>query len=162
RADDDQLAAFAEGAVLGRFGFSRKSEPSKRKPISVAFASVPARRAGVVSAAVERAHASWRSRSVALTPSNEKGPPRLEQWAREAGGLELDVWDGRRLAADGFGGILAVGHGSAYPSRFIRLDYAPSPRARGLDTVVLVGKGVTFDTGGISIKPGVAMQNMKR
>jgi leucyl aminopeptidase len=165
RADDDQLAAYAEGAVLGGFRFSRKSKPPARTSPTVRLANVSSRRAPVVAAAVERAHASWRSRSFALTPSNEKAPARLEQWAREAAkaaNLDLDVWDDRRLAADGFGGILAVGHGSAYPSRFIRLDYAPSPRARGLDTVVLVGKGVTFDSGGISIKPGAAMQNMKR
>jgi leucyl aminopeptidase len=165
RADDDQLAAFAEGAVLGGFRFSRKSEPSKRKPPTITLAGVQTRRAPIVTAAVERANASWRSRTFALTPSNEKGPPRLEQWARDAaegGGLSIDVWDERRLARDGFGGILAVGRGSAYPSRFVRLDYAPSARARGLETVVLVGKGVTFDSGGISIKPGASMQNMKR
>jgi leucyl aminopeptidase len=165
RADDDQLAAFAEGAVLGGFRFSRKSEQSKRRPPAISLAGVPARRAPVVSAALERAYASWRSRTFALTPSNEKGPPRLEEWAREAaraGELGIDVWDDRRLAREGFGGILAVGRGSAYPSRFVRLDYAPTARARGLDTVVLVGKGVTFDTGGISIKPGAAMVNMKR
>jgi leucyl aminopeptidase len=165
RADDDGLAAFAEGAVLGGFRFSRKSERSTRRSPVITLADVPARRARVVTAALERAHASWRSRAFALTPSNEKGPPRLEEWAREAaeaGGLAVDVWDERRLARDGFGGILAVGRGSAYPSRFVRLDYAPSPRSRGLETVVLVGKGVTFDTGGISIKPGPAMMNMKR
>jgi leucyl aminopeptidase len=165
RADDDQLAAFAEGAVLGGFRFSRKSQPSKRRPAAITLAGVPARRVPVVTMAVERAHASWRSRTFALTPSNEKGPPRLEQWAREAaeaGGLGIDVWDERRLAREGFGGVLAVGRGSAYPSRFVRLDYAPSARARGLETVVLVGKGVTFDSGGISIKPGASMQNMKR
>jgi leucyl aminopeptidase len=165
RADDDQLAAFVEGAVLGGFRYSLKSDSSKRKPPTITLAGVASRRAPVATAAVERAHASWRSRTFALTPSNEKGPARLEQWAREAaeaGGLEIDVWDDRRLERDGFGGILAVGHGSAYPSRLIRLDYAPSARARGLDTVVLVGKGVTFDSGGLSIKPGVSMQNMKR
>ena len=68
----------------------------------------------------------------------------------------------RRLARDGFGGILAVGRGSAYPSRLVRLDYAPERAGAWLETIVLVGKGVTFDTGGISIKPGTSMQNMKR
>jgi leucyl aminopeptidase len=165
RADDDALAAFAEGAVLGGFRFSRKSQGSTRRPAAITLAGVPARREGVVTAAVERAHASWRSRAFALTPSNEKGPPQLEEWAREAadaGGLDIDVWDERRLARDGFGGILAVGRGSAYPSRVVRLDYVPGSRSRGLETVVLVGKGVTFDSGGISIKPAAAMMNMKR
>jgi leucyl aminopeptidase len=165
RADDDRLAAFVEGAVLGGFRFSRKSKDGEREAPTLTLAALARRREPVVDAAVERAHASWRSRSYALTPSNEKGPARLEEWAREAAdaaGLDIEVWDERRLARDGFGGIMAVGHGSAYPSRLIRLDYRPSPRARGLATVVLVGKGVTFDTGGISVKPAAAMQNMKR
>jgi leucyl aminopeptidase len=165
RADDDQLAAFAEGAVLGGFQFSRKSKAGRRNAPTITLAGVASRREPVVAAAVERAHASWRSRTFALTPSNEKGPARLEEWARhaaEASGLSIDVWDERRLERDGFGGILAVGRESAYPSRLIRLDYAPSPRARGLKTIVLVGKGVTFDTGGISVKPAAAMMNMKR
>jgi len=62
----------------------------------------------------------------------------------------------------GFGGILAVGAGSTYESRFIRLDYAPRPSRRRTPRVVLVGKGITFDTGGLSIKPRDAMMTMKR
>ncbi len=60
------------------------------------------------------------------------------------------------------GGILAVGQASATPPRLIRLDYAPASAGRRTPTVVLVGKGITFDSGGLSIKPGEAMVNMKR
>jgi leucyl aminopeptidase len=82
-------------------------------------------------------------------------------------GLKITVWDEDQLAADGFGGIAAVGQGSATPPRLIRLDYTP-PKAGRLNssrrapTVVLVGKGITFDTGGLNIKPGDGMVNMKR
>ena len=60
------------------------------------------------------------------------------------------------------GGLLAVGRASATPPRLIRLDYAPASAGRRTPTVVLVGKGITFDTGGLSIKPAEAMTTMKR
>ena len=74
----------------------------------------------------------------------------------------MKVWDEKELADEGFGGILAVGQASASPPRLIRLDYTPTKSSRRTPTVVLVGKGITFDTGGLSIKPGEAMVNMKR
>ncbi|MEU0317285.1 M17 family metallopeptidase, partial [Nocardioides sp. NPDC006273] len=76
--------------------------------------------------------------------------------------MKITVWDEEQLAADGFGGIAAVGQGSATPPRLIRLDYTPSKAGRKVPTVVLVGKGITFDTGGLNIKPGDGMVNMKR
>jgi len=169
-ADDDQLAALVEGLVLGGFGFSRRfREAAPTAPAQIHLTGVGGGRRGdrltVVADSIERSMASWRARGYALTPSNEKGPQRLVQWAGEAAdaaGLKLDVWDEKRLAAEGFGGILAVGRGSAYPSRMIRLDYRPRRGARSAPTVVLVGKGITFDTGGLSIKPRASMAAMKR
>src|SRR5690349_8463771 len=124
-----------------------------------------ASREAIVETSATRAKASWRSRAFALTPSNEKGPVRLEQWAREAaknGGLDITVWDEKKLKAEGFGGILAVGSGSAYESRFVRLDYSPKKANKNTPHLVIVGKGITFDSGGISIKPRDAMMTMKR
>jgi leucyl aminopeptidase len=113
--------------------------------------------------------AGWRSRTLATVPSNLKNPPWLAEQAHElagSAGLECRVWDEEELAAEGFGGILGVGKASATPPRLIRLDYAPtgiSARAlRRTPRVVLVGKGITFDTGGLSIKPGASMVSMKR
>jgi leucyl aminopeptidase len=166
-ADDDQLDALVEGLVLGSFGFHRKTgetKPSHAETIVLTDLGGPSR-SRLVDAAQVRARASWRARTFALTPSSEKGPERLESWAREAaahGGLGIDVWDEKRLAAEGFGGILAVGSASAYPSRMIRLDYTPRRANRRTPHVVLVGKGITFDTGGLSIKPRDAMMSMKR
>ncbi len=170
-ADDDALDAFVEGLVLGAFGFSRKSE-KPAKPVSapvVVLANMPAARhtsrQEVIDRAASRAKASWRARSFALTPSNEKGPVRLVEWSREAAKrseLRVEVWDEKRLRKEGFGGILAVGEGSSYPSRFMRLDYAPRTAGRHTRPVVLVGKGITFDSGGLSIKPRDAMMSMKR
>jgi leucyl aminopeptidase len=76
-------------------------------------------------------------------------------------GLKTRVWDADQLDEDGFGGIAAVGRASATPPRLVRIDYLP-PKPRRAPHVVLVGKGITFDTGGLSIKPGEAMTNMKR
>ncbi|HEY0950600.1 MAG TPA: M17 family metallopeptidase, partial [Nocardioides sp.] len=109
--------------------------------------------------------AGWRARLLSTVPSNLKNPPWLaaqaEEIARESG-LEATVWDEHRLAEEGFGGLLAVGRASATPPRLIRLDYSPRRAGRRTPTVVLVGKGITFDSGGLSIKPGEAMVNMKR
>jgi leucyl aminopeptidase len=175
-ADDEQLTALVEGVVLGGFGFHRKSggedgRGSKDAKVGGDALSVMLTdmlghsRQPLVDAAAVRARAAWRARAYALTPSNEKGPQRLEQWAKEAaraGGLELHVWDERRLQAEGFDGILAVGRGSAYPSRFLRLDYAPKKATRRTPHLVIAGKGITFDSGGLSIKPREAMMSMKR
>ena len=170
-ADDEQLGAFVEGLVLGGFGFARRSVPDDTstagdEPLRILLVDLPRRdRDAIVEAAVARAGASWRSRTYALTPSNEKGPVQLQRWAEEAADrarLSLDVWDDKRLQADGFGGIVAVGSGSAYESRFLRLDYEPRRANRRTPHVVIVGKGITFDSGGISIKPRDAMMTMKR
>ncbi|MBA2561110.1 MAG: leucyl aminopeptidase [Propionibacteriales bacterium] len=166
-ADDDQLAAFVEGLVLGAFGFDRRSSANgddAHEPQVVLTDLTPSRNP-VIEAATARAAASWRARTYALTPSNEKGPINLERWAEEAAarsGLALEVWDDTRLVADGFGGIVAVGRGSAYESRFLRMDYEPAGADSETPHLVLVGKGITFDSGGISIKPSAAMMTMKR
>jgi leucyl aminopeptidase len=75
-------------------------------------------------------------------------------------GLTAKVWDDKQLAADGFGGILAVGRGSARPPRLVQLSFA-GEGGDGADHVVLVGKGITFDTGGLSLKPLDGMKAMK-
>ena len=165
QADEAGLTAFVEGLVLGSFGFSRRStEPTERPPERVVLAESAAVRESVLARALVTARAGWMSRELALTPGNEKSPAWLAEQATAAarsGGLELRVWDDDALRDDGFGGILAVGQGSARPPRLIRLDYRPDTR-RGSRHVVLVGKGITFDTGGLSLKPAEMMVNMKR
>ena len=113
------------------------------------------------------ARATVLARDLAETPSNLKNPGWLAARARELGtaaGLNVEVWDADRLRAEGFGGVLAVGSGSATPPAFVRLDHRPAGSARtgrGAKPVVLVGKGITYDTGGISIKPREGMVPMK-
>ena len=76
----------------------------------------------------------------------------------KSSGLDLKIWDEKRLAKEGFNGLVSVGKGSSRPPRLIRLAYRSRKAAHH---VALVGKGVTFDTGGISIKPSDKMWEMK-
>lgn len=161
------LAAFVEGVVLGSFGFSlRREGPQQRPPAEVVLALTPDD-TGLVPA-LARAQAGWRSRAWATTPSNIKSPQWLAEQVVAAGeeaGLTATVLDEVELERRGFGGIIGVGQGSATPPRLVQLDYVPSRRLAGTRKpayVVLVGKGITFDSGGLSIKPGQAMATMKR
>ena len=78
--------------------------------------------------------------------------------AAAAHGLNVQVLDENELLKEGFGGILAVGMGSVHPPRLVRLEYTHPDAAR---TVVFAGKGITFDSGGLSLKPPKAMETMK-
>lgn len=165
-AEEDGVEAFVVGAMLGSFVFSWRSGPPEHRPVArVVLADLPASLAPLVTRAVAVGGAGWRSRMLCTVPSNLKNPPWLAEQAVEIGaeaGLEVTVWDEKRLAADGFGGLLAVGRASESPPRLIRIDYTPRRAGRRTPTIALVGKGITFDTGGLSIKPGEAMANMKR
>jgi leucyl aminopeptidase len=167
-ADDAGLRALVEGLVLGSFEFHWRSTGPLAEPVQrvvlAGIVDVGARRPAL-DRAIAVAGASWMSRTLALVPANEKNPVWLADQAGEVAarsGLKVTVWDEKKLAADGFGGIVGVGQASENPPRLVRLDYAPRKGARKAPHVVLVGKGITFDTGGLSIKPKDNMMLMKR
>jgi leucyl aminopeptidase len=164
--DDDGLVAFVEGAVLGSFGFQLRSGGPRTEPVRrILLAGLPHPDQELLDRALVLAGAGWRSRTLCTVPSNIKNPPWLATVAADVAaetGLGVRVWDERQLARDGFGGLLAVGRASAQPPRLVRLDHRPRRGIRKAPHVVLVGKGITFDSGGLSIKPGEAMVNMKR
>ena len=111
-----------------------------------------------------RCRATLIARGLGLTPSNIKNPAWMVTQARSVArrsGLSVHVWTEKELAREGFGGLLAVGSGSATPPRLVRLDYMPRGAGRDTRHVVLVGKGITFDTGGLDIKPADGMIAMK-
>lgn len=117
----------------------------------------------VVDRAARDTWATWLVRDLTTTPSNIKSPEWFADRAVElatAEGLEVSVLDVPALEEQGFGGILAVGRGSARPPRLVTLTYTPATEVVG-PHVVVVGKGITYDTGGISIKPREAMVPMK-
>ncbi|KGQ21136.1 leucyl aminopeptidase [Thermus filiformis] len=149
--------ALAEGLYLGSYRFLKyKKEEGKRLRVLLAQApGAEVERARVVAEAVNYA------RDLVNEPPNVLTPAELARRAlalAEEVGLEAEVWDEERIQAEGMGAFLAVAKGSANPPRFIKLVYRPSqPSGR----LALVGKGLTFDTGGYSLKPTESMSTMK-
>jgi leucyl aminopeptidase len=166
--DADQVRAVLEGYLLGGYSFAdyRSSKPEDR-PGEVVILS-PAARDKAAKAAVETARivaaATMLTRDWVNTPPGDLTPPAFadrvvaETNARKAAKVRVRVSDEKELAAGGYGGIVAVGQGSAHPPRLVELRYAP----RGAKAhLVLVGKGITFDSGGLTIKPSTSMPTMK-
>ena len=155
--DGAGLRALAEGLLLASYSFTRKAEPKARALTSVTVVGAAAGQDDLDAAlAVVRATAV--ARDLVNTPSLEKSPQWLAEQARALlADLEVDVLDADQLAARGFGGILGVGQGSTRPPCLVeaRYDGGAGPH------VVLVGKGITFDTGGLSLKPTASMLEMK-
>ena len=161
-ADADAQRAALEGAALGGYWFDDyKSATDRKRPA----ARVTVHGDALTDADVERVDAVAAAvalvKDLAATPAQWLGPQDLADRAVEATAdlpVDVHVYDEAELAAGGFGGILGVGQGSQRPPRLVRLDYAPD----GATThVALVGKGITFDTGGLSLKPAASMVGMK-
>jgi len=163
----DDVSAAVEGAILGDFETDRyKTDKKDVKPVE-RFTVAVAEGGPHLDAAVERgriiAEAQNVARELANEPANRLTPMGLADHARrmaEEFGLECEVLDRDRMAQLGMGSLLGVAIGSAEPPALIVLRYRPaSPSAAA--HLGLVGKGVTFDTGGISIKPADGMEKMK-
>ena len=164
-----QVAPAVEGALLASYkfeGFGKDRSKNTRgvlgrlqvivKEAELAAAKASALETEKVVSAVNAI------RALGNLPGNLLTPAILADKAKEmAEGLPLTikVWDERQLERDGFGGILAVGRGSSQPPRLIQIEYKGA--AKKETPIALIGKAVTFDTGGISIKPGAAMDEMK-
>ncbi|NCT91122.1 leucyl aminopeptidase family protein [Cellulomonas sp. APG4] len=163
-AGPDGVRALVEGFVLGAYRHpSRATAPSPpAPPAEVVLLGRHAEAA--VTAAVTAAHATCTARALTVEPSDTKTPAWLADRAvalARAAGLETEVLDEDALRAGGFGGVLAVGGGSASPPRLVTVRYTPAETSRTARHVVVVGKGITYDTGGISIKPRESMVAMK-
>lgn len=163
---DTALGPFVVGVTLASFSFDWRSSGPEHRPVGeVVLAEHEPSYDAALARARAVAAAGWRARFLATVPSNVKNPAWLAEQALAVAaeaGLEARVWDEHQLAAEGFGGIVGVGQGSATPPRLIRLDYTPAKASRRTPTVALVGKGITFDTGGLNLKPGDSMTTMKR
>ncbi len=158
-SDPASAEAVALGALLGSYHFGRYTGNGHPAPALTVVAP------GDVSAAVSRAEVIGGAVNLVRDLVNTS-PLHLypETFAAEAGkvadkaGLEIEVLDEKALVAGGYGGIAGVGQGSAYPPRLVRLAYRHPEATK---TVVFAGKGVTFDSGGLSLKPAKAMEAMK-
>jgi leucyl aminopeptidase len=161
--DDDVLVALTEGLVLASYRYRVAGAGPKGPKVErfEFFGDDVGGRQHALDDALAGVRATVRARDLTNTPSLVKTPQWLaDQALAIAGpaGLDAEIRDERALAADGFGGILAVGGGSTRPPRLIELRYAPAGATRH---VVLVGKGITFDSGGLSLKPNDGMVAMK-
>ena len=160
---DESVRAFVAGLLLGSYQYSLKSTaPGETGQAQVQLllagrqdAAALVERAAIVAEAVALA------RDLTNTPSMTKSPAWLaDEAARIAAARDLScrIWAEAELARDQFGGLLGVGSGSARPPRLIELSYQPADSRRH---VVLIGKGITFDSGGLSLKPNDNMKTMK-
>jgi leucyl aminopeptidase len=164
------VGAVAEGALFGSYRFDRYrgrgvGHGQEREPLdSVTLVAPDADQAGS-ERAIARAQALSRGvhlcRDLVNTPAIDLHPAQFAEAAAAAGraaGVTVQVMAEDELAEAGFGGILGVGAGAANPPRLVRMEYRPDGAGR---SVALVGKGVTFDSGGLSLKPKESMETMK-
>jgi leucyl aminopeptidase len=164
-ADAVSLRAVSEGGLLGAYAFttyrhtSLEDQKAPVEALTVVSSAKDARkvvkRAEVVSRAVKLA------RDLVNTPPSHLHPIELAAAAAEEAsrvGLTFEVLDEKSLKKGGYGGILGVGQGSSNPPRLVHLTHSGR---RAKTKVALVGKGITFDSGGISIKPAAGMEDMK-
>ncbi|MDI2131156.1 leucyl aminopeptidase [Yinghuangia seranimata] len=167
-ADADAVEAVAQGALLGAYVFDNyreKSQEGRKAPVKELVVVGAKARDKAVKAAFERAQVTAESvntaRDLVNTPSNDLFPKTFAAIAVDQGknfGFKVEVMDEKALNKGAFGGILGVGQGSANPPRLVRLAYTHPKAKRSL---ALVGKGITYDSGGISLKPAGANETMK-
>ena len=178
-----EVRAVTEGYLLGAYAFTSykgtgkdgKDTTSDDRPADVVVLTADARKKPTVAAFEEArvvAAAVATARDWVNTPPGDLRPPAFARAVETAGSdfvkehahgrgtpkVGVTVWDEEQLAAQGFGGLISVGRGSSEPPRLVELSYAP----KGATThLALVGKGITFDSGGLSIKPAQGMHEMK-
>ena len=164
----EELEAVAEGALLGSYRYAPISSAKEQPPAALASVAVvhaggtrTADGAEVTAVAPTVAAAVLTAREWVNIPPNllypESFADEVKTLAKDAK-LSVEVLDGPALAKGGYGGILAVGGGSSRPPRLVRLSYRPRGAKKHL---ALVGKGITFDSGGLNLKPADGMYTMK-
>ncbi|MEU4534650.1 leucyl aminopeptidase [Streptosporangium sp. NPDC023825] len=162
-ASAEHAGAAALGGLLGAYSFTRyRTVGEQSSPVSELAVLSDAEGA---QAAIERATTLAESvslvRDLVNTPPSDLWPARFAEIAEQVGteaGLSVEVLDEKALKEGGYGGIVAVGQGSANPPRLVRLSYSHPEATKKL---AYVGKGITFDSGGLSLKPTASMDWMK-
>lgn len=156
-------AAAAEGAALGGYRFDdyRSGEPKRVRAASVILHGETLTAADIARAQIV-GEAFALVKDLVNVPAEWQSPNDLATSAIESltniADVTAEVWDEKALADHGFGGLLGVGQGSDRPPRMVRIDYSPANAVRH---IAIVGKGITFDTGGLSLKPAASMVGMK-
>ena len=162
-----EAAAVAEGAALGAYDFSdhRTRAAGARGPVAEATVITPVAGDKELAKALKRASVLGRAvnatRSLVNQPPSHLYPESFAEAATQMARnlpVKVTVLDEGRLAKDGYGGLTGVGKGSSRPPRLVKVEYAP---VRAKAKLAFVGKGITFDSGGLSLKPATGMMTMK-
>ncbi|PBC72081.1 leucyl aminopeptidase [Streptomyces sp. TLI_235] len=161
----EEIEAVALGALLGSYAFGTYKGENGKAPVGEVAVLAARKGSKDAKAAVERAAALGeemnRARDLVNTAPNDLNPKSFAAIAQAAGkehGLKVEVLDEKALLKGGFGGILGVGNGSANPPRLVKVAYT-HPKATA--SLAFVGKGITYDSGGISLKPAGHNETMK-
>jgi leucyl aminopeptidase len=163
---EDAVQAAAEGALLGLYTFRRHITKKENRPREIKTYTIVGKYKRRMEKAIEKARilaeaVNW-ARDIVNEPGNYMTPDDMARAARQLAekyGLEVEVFEKEKIQELGMGGLLGVSQGSQQSPKFIVLSYKGSD-AGALD-LVLAGKGITFDSGGISIKPPDGMSEMK-
>lgn len=162
--DAQQVEAVLEGAALGGYSYTpyrHSSLAATRLPARSVVVHTRTLAASALDRATVNAEALALVKNLVNMPPIDLYPASFADLAVEAASglpLEVTVWDEAELVADGFGGIAGVGAGSVRPPRLVKISYTPTGANKHL---ALVGKGITFDTGGLSLKSPASMVGMK-
>ncbi|NUR07330.1 MAG: leucyl aminopeptidase [Nocardioidaceae bacterium] len=166
--DAAEVRAVAEGAMLGAYAFTTYKTSSRSTPPGDVVVLTGTARSKAAKTALETAQAVASATALARdwvnTPAADLTPGRFadavlaEHKSRKPGKVTISVLDEKELGSRGFGGVLGVGQASANPPRLVRLEYRPRGATAHL---ALVGKGITFDSGGLALKAGPKMRTMK-
>ena len=163
-AIDNDARAMAEGAALGSYSFTDfrgHSKKDQKAPLSEIY--IDADGDNKLLKEVEIV-AKWTFfvRDLVNMPPSYLNPKKFAELvsaqAKKVAGVKVKVWDEKQLKSQGFGGLIGVGQGSANPPRLVSLSYKPAKAKR---TLAYVGKGITFDSGGLALKPAANMDEMK-
>lgn len=157
--------ALAEGLVLGSYRFDRYRKPDAESDSKLVEVTIVSRLGRELAAGVKRgqavAEATCFARDIVNEPGGQLTPPLLAKLIAERGmsaGLSVTVMDEKAIVAARLGGLIGVNRGSEQPPRLVRLSYVPQGARQSM---ALVGKGITFDSGGLSLKPAEGMMTMK-
>jgi leucyl aminopeptidase len=169
---EEIASAVVEGAFMALFDPDKyRTEDKEAREISKLVVVLEGADEGALQRGAERGRIIGESVNFTRDLANEPGaymtPTNMSERAREVAtefGLSIDVLDEARMEQEGMGSLLSVSHGSDEPAKLIILKYTPadsSASEEGSDLLAFVGKGITFDSGGISLKPGDNMELMK-
>ena len=165
------LSATVEGVRLSTYRFTAHKTKVKDRLSKVVLVASGKRRRSELAMANAIVDAVELARDMVNEPGGSLTPAEFVKVAKKratpATGLKLSVWDTARIKREKLGGLLAVNQGSVHPPKLLKLEYKPKPSvsggrsAKSMKQVALVGKGVTFDSGGLSLKTSNGMMSMK-